>query len=511
MSKTLDAIRYCLDTLGVTPKELFSLIESSNGYDGPEYSRWLANEVIKIAESEDILYSQLLAKWFNIIQNIIDEYSDSSIKSCYDLKIKEFIKNKYVYTIGFSDDNGFGTPIDEIDWNTGVDLPFNPNFINSLPNELSSALHNDEGVTILVKFNPKASFKKNSDIAIDAKMNGISLKSFDSMLMYRMCSFIRALDDEAYNFKFVFITDTKFLYNADNVDIIKYFLSYFDYEGFVVNSKDLYEGSFTSEEYAICACKMYNDGKSKNGFLLEKYSDLDGDIVSDGILRRYSKGSNMLETLMSNNVYSDKVPCISRDNKVIGTTVGNKKANGYLCKGVVDRNAIVSNFPIKDTEYVDINDKNLLNIIAYYGVIMSMSGMGMFSDISDIIDGHPDFIILASNCIPLFLFDVNSMFCEIGDVTNKNGKVLHLYNNFGINSDLVQSLLERFSIYFSFEAKELMSVCNDILKSYSGDYIGLTFNDIRSSLNNTDLNKNYILAMSRCKEFVKSLYSSMEV
>ena len=48
MNKVKDAIRYGIETLGVTPEMMFNLIESSNGYAGEDYSRWLANEIINI-------------------------------------------------------------------------------------------------------------------------------------------------------------------------------------------------------------------------------------------------------------------------------------------------------------------------------------------------------------------------------------------------------------------------------------------------------------------------------
>ena len=75
-----EAIRYGIETLGVSPDEMFSLIESSNGYEGDDYKRWLASEIIKLVENSGMGYSQLLIKKFNIIQELMDEYSDSSIK-----------------------------------------------------------------------------------------------------------------------------------------------------------------------------------------------------------------------------------------------------------------------------------------------------------------------------------------------------------------------------------------------------------------------------------------------
>ena len=40
MKKCLSAVRYGLETLGVSSDKLFHLIETSRGYDGEDYDRW---------------------------------------------------------------------------------------------------------------------------------------------------------------------------------------------------------------------------------------------------------------------------------------------------------------------------------------------------------------------------------------------------------------------------------------------------------------------------------------
>lgn len=514
MKNTMDAIKYGLETLDVTSKELFSLIESSNGYDGDDYKRWLANEIIKIAEKDDVGYSQLLAKWFNIIQNIVDEYSDDSLKESYKNKILSMIQNNFVYTIGISDNNTFGSSVDDIDWGSGVDLPYNYNFIETLPDEMQSAIENDEGITFFVKFNNKSQFKKNADLVIDARQNGVSIKNFDAMLMYRMCTIVRALDDSCDNFKFVFIADTKFLYDKENEEIIKYFLSFFKYEGFVVSSKDLYEGSFTSEEYAICECTIrYMSDEKPNGFTLMRGIDKNGEIVLQGKAKRYSEGSDMLSVLYNKYSieYNDNVPMIDRDFNVVKIGKGLKGAYGYMCKGNTDRSVILTSYPIVDTKYIAITEDNLYDITAYYGVTQSMDNAGMFSGIKEIISGHPDYMNLVSNCVPIFLFDINSKFCDMGILTTKSGKEVRLTNKFDISSsDIVKQLLDKSSVYFSYEAKELMGICKGFIDYFiencGEDMTGKTFDEIRKEANNDNLNREYLNALSRCKDYVSSLY-----
>ena len=67
MKKTKSAVKYGMETLKLSPDELFKLIESSQGYDGSDYARWLAGKIISVAEEDGVQFSQLLVKKFNII------------------------------------------------------------------------------------------------------------------------------------------------------------------------------------------------------------------------------------------------------------------------------------------------------------------------------------------------------------------------------------------------------------------------------------------------------------
>lgn len=494
MKNTIDAIKYGLETLNVTTKEMFNLIESSKGYDGDDYKRWLANEIIKIAEKDDIGYSQLLAKWFNLVQSIIEEYSDDSIKKSFEDKIEEYISNDIVYSVGMSSEKDYGVKGDDIDWGSKVDLPFNYDFIEGLPDDLRDGLLENKGVTIFLKINSKSTFKKSSDIVTDAKINGISIKNYESMMFYRMCTLMRALDELGTKFKFVFIADTKVLYDNENADIIKYLLSFFNYEGFVVNSKDLYEGSYTSEEYAIVKCTlrgMYDE--VQDGFLLRRAEEVDGKFTFVGREKRYSQGEDMFGSLAAYKLGGDEEEDI-------------KHSLGYLCKGIKDRTAYLSTLPVEGVKCVQITKKNLNKVVSYFGVSQAMVNSGISSDITDIIDGHPDFKVLVNNCIPLFLFDVNSKFCQVSD-SRKNP-----YDLF--ESNFVKNLLDKGSVYFSFESKEFVSVCKNILTCYNLKHgeeskIGKSFNDMRVVCENEDLNKAYFNSLSRCKEFISSLYKKM--
>lgn len=524
MKNTIDAIKYGLETLDVSPKELFKLIESSKDYEGSDYKRWLSREIIALAENDGIGYSQLLAKWFNLIQNIIDEYADGSVKEFFANYIKNLCLGN-VYTVGIeSDEDGsniFGKSADEEDWVSKVDMPYNYDFLDTLSEDMSTSIKEDNPITIIYRGNPKASFKKNCDLVVDSKISGIPVRNYDALFLYRMCTIVRALGDGCANLRFIFITDTKFLYSKDNEEIIKYLLTFFKYEetSCVVNTKDLYEGSFTSEDYAVCMFSVRGESDSyQDGIVLKTMEMVDGEYSQSNKVKRYSVGKDMLEALYekyNETDYTDNVPLLNRSmDSVVRATKGIKTALGYMCKGNTDRSVFLSCYPVENTRYIAITKDNLYELIAYYGVTQSMDNAGMFLGINEIIDGHPDYMNLVCNCIPIFLFDVNSKFCSIGSVVLPNGKSAVLQNRFDVvSSKVVTKLLDVGSVYFSYEAKELIQVCKGLLdyfkENFGEDLTGRTFEEIRKEASNENLNRAYLNALSSCKEFVSSAYRQM--
>ena len=100
MKYTREAIRYGIETLGVTPDELFSLIESSEGYDGDDYRRWLAARIIEVAERDGVGFTQLLVKKFAITQSLAEEYSDDGIKEEWLEYFNSVFSNFNVFSVG---------------------------------------------------------------------------------------------------------------------------------------------------------------------------------------------------------------------------------------------------------------------------------------------------------------------------------------------------------------------------------------------------------------------------
>lgn len=511
MKHTKDAIRYGIETLNITPKNLLSLIESSKDYDGDDYNRWLAAQIIKIAEKDNVGYTLLMAKWFNIIQSMSEEYSDDNIKEEWVQFIKSWLGTGLVGSLGIENTEEFGSQdLSDIDWYKGLDIKWNPDFVDgSLPEEYSDALKTNKPITLLVKFDSKSSFGESSDLSVSAKSAGISCKGAGALILYRMCSIVQALEDGVENFKFVFFTNTDFLYNKENEELLKYFLSFFNYKGYVLNSKELYKGSYTSEEYAICCCTPRKfDSPIQNGFVLPSGKSENGTISFSEESKRYSAGGDIVKSLEVKVCADDlvTVPTINKNMEVVGEILM-PKSLGYACALNTDRSFSLYTLPLDGSKILPIMRENLMSFIAYYGVTKSLQSLGMYSNIPDLITGHPEYLNILYNSLPIFLFDIDTKFCDIPRQSGDKVK-----NSFGIaTSKLVDSLLDKGSVYFSFEAKELINICKgfiDFFEERGEDMSCKTFDQIRKEADNASLNDMYIRSLANCKEYVASLYRS---
>lgn len=505
MQKTKEAIKYGLSTMGVTPKELFALIESSNGYTGEDNNRWLTAQIIKIAEKDGVGYSQLLAKWFNIISSIEEESSDMTFKDMWVDHIKKMTCGSAVYTVGMGEENDFGIPLDDVDWFDGVDITWNTWFTDEkLPTEVSEALHGRDKVTFIINLDTKLQIKKGSSLVQDAKSNGVICANPGSLLMYRMCNMLSAMD-YAENFRVILVADTSFLLDKENTGVIRYFLNHFSYDGFVINSKDLYNSAFTSEDFAIMSCET-RFGEVQSGIVLPKVS---GDSIGS-VCKRYSAGGNMQKKIFREDIFDKTyaVLSINQDlelgNPVEGMVDGYTDALGYICKADNSRVPILTTLPVYGTKYAPITKENLGEVIVYYGVTEALHVAGLPCNIPEVLSGHPEYDALVSNCVPVFLFGLGSNFRDYGG---------GLVNHFDIEgSDLVKKMLDRASQHFGYETKELVEVCKgflDYIEKSGESMVGKTFAEIRAEADNENLNKAYIETLNRCLGYICTQYRRM--
>lgn len=477
MQRVKDAIRYGVETLSVSPDRLFSLIESSRDYSGDDYPRWLANQIIKISENEGVGFSQLLVKKFDIIRDLIEEVEDeSSIKE----ECVSFIKNligleKRVFSINMEE---VGENLDGIDWFSGIDYGLGArDFISKLPESLVESAQESKELNLCCRLTNAKSSQK-CDLFLDAKARGISCKSEGALYLYRACMLADVLGLQGSQVTLLFTADVDFFFHSENKEILNYFLECFTINGIVVSNSDFLVNSFISGKKAICMCRsrvVDVNGlipEMQNGISLEE-GFLEGNEFKPESTKCYLAGSeSMLKSIHKQEESQFGFLCINSLGSVI--QLSSKQEEGMSC--------------------IPIGNKNLGNIIVYFGVVKSLEQFGMSRDIPTIADGHPKFEELLYNCLPLFLFDSDSKL-TMKDILEQG-----------------RLMAEHGEVFFSFEAKELFTICNDYLNHLKGlgeDIDGLCFKEISGKFYDDDLNEMYMQSLVRLKDQICSLYRSI--
>lgn len=495
MKKTKSAVKYGMETLKLSPDELFKIIESSQGYDGGDYARWLAGKIIEVAEADGVQFSQLLVKKFNIINEILEEVSGSQEISEDFLDIFKGALNKDLYSVNLE---GPGETLD-VDWYNGLDLDSENSFfvMEKLPLDLKGKILENEKFSILFRLSLDSADKK-SDLYSDAKGQGLVLASKGAMLLYRLCSLASNFDIS--NAKFGILVPIKFLYDSENEAIIEYVLSHFKIsEGYSIKSVEMSINALNSGDTAFITLETRkNENDNQDGVVLTSIT-LDEEELSGFAeleTKRYSKSNqSMLNKISDESVALEDDVMMQSLGKESTMGKGLKNAYGYLN---VNGSISLSTLPEEGKKNIAITKKNIRDIIAYYGVTTSRElDWGYSSDIPCLIDGRVGYEELLYNCLPLFLFDYNSDFKNTGGTENK----------LTIESPIIQDLLDVGMPYFSFEAKELFNTCKDYIE-FSKNNMGVTrksFHELRTMSDNSDFNNFYESKVVNLKEYINSL------
>lgn len=470
MVRAKEAIRYGVETLGISAEKMFSLIESSNGYDGDDYQRWLADKIIKIAESDGVGYSQLLIKKFSIISSLMEEYATGDLKESFlgYLKGKYLTEDNKVFTLGidwFNTDN-----LDEIDLFNGIDFDFENSFFfkECMPVGLQERFFNGEKVTMFCRLSSNQA-DKNSELYKEAKQQGILCKTEGSLLLYRLCRVLTAFEDDYKSLTFTFISDSEFLSNADNQDAIKYFLKYFKYSGFYVNACDMYEKSYIQGRYCIVDCvpALITD-EIQDGFVLPEFN-------TSGNELRFSNSEVDMYQILSKMETGLR---LANPNSVLGYLSLDKGSLQLGTSGVIP---------------IELNTQSYQEAITYYVLFKSLKGFGVSSAITGLVTGSSTFTELFYNCLPVFMLD-----------TSSNLNYFNLKEKLG-------NLLEQGEVYYSFEAKNLLEIAKAIegivLKDNSNNDITTFAELLEIAVQlNKDLYNQFLTAYERLKDYVSMLY-----
>lgn len=496
MKNTKDAIKYGIETLNVSPDEMFNLIESSKGYDGEDYNRWLANEIIKIAEKDGVGFSQLLVKKFNIIQDMMDT-SDLTIKEQW---LNHF-KVDNLWSVDFPE---LGIPLEDVDWFNGVDYDSENSFFlqEELP-ELYERLQNNEEINILATLSDSAT-KKSNELYSEANARGVTCKYNGSLFLYRMCQIVEAFD-VTDNFSLRLFLDIDFLLDRENDKIWSHFLNYFNCESIIISSSELYEGAFGDKEFAYIVCKPRVNEEIQDCILAGKCEGLDNKDK-----RRYTRSNINLIDYLKNDIREPK--CRYPKETLTGlsedTVLNAVDALGFLSISS-SRGAWLSSYPLGDTdESIPIFKYNLEEVIVYYAVSTALKAFGINDSIKMPLTGDKKYRKLVGNCIPLFLYGINSRFRGYS-LENKTE-----VSSFDLErSDLVQELLSQGEIYYSFEAKELIDLCKGysefLVKDCNESVSCKCFDDLRHEAGYSEFDSLYLSKVLNLCDYIKGLYREM--
>lgn len=495
MKKAKSAVKYGMETLKLSPDELFKLIESSQGYDGEDYSRWLAGKIIEVAEADGVQFSQLLVKKFNIINEILEEVSENQEISEEFVDIFKSLLNRKLYSV---DIDGIGEPLD-VDWYSGLDLDSENSFfvMEKLPVELRDKILDNEEFSVLFRLSLDSADKK-SDLYTDAKGQGLVLGSKGAMLLYRLCSLASNFD--LSNAKFGVLVPVKFLYDKDNKDIIEYMLNFFNVtEGYSIKSVEMSLNSLNAGSMAFMTLEVRNSVEDEqDGIVLTSITLDDSELSGFSELdsKRYSRSSkSMIDKIADESVVLEDEVMVQSLGEIVGTGKGYEDALGYLNVG---SNISLSTLPEEGKRNIAITEDNIHDVIAFYGVSVAREvDWGYSSDIPCLIDGGVGYEELLYNCLPLFLFDYNVDFGDIGEYENKLDVT---------NSKVLDDLLDIGLPYFSFEAKELFNTCKDYIEFSKNNGIeGKSFQELRAISNSSDFNSYYESKLVNLKEYINSI------
>ena len=339
-------------------------------------------------------------------------------------------------------------------------------------------------------------------------------------MLYRLCNLYDAFNP--YESKFALLCSTSFLYSEENKGIINHFLSRFRVDGNVFNdfSKNIY--SRRDFAFLICSPLSNNDMVQDTIELSRAYILEDGSMEEKGKPISYTfSNESFLGILKSKykDLMTDKVLGENENGVIEGNlevlVKGNKNALGYLNYG--DKVFLTSNpyvYHDGNVKCIPITRSNLLEIVAYYGVLKSRQCCSVSSSINFLVEGNPKYKEVVFNCLPLFLFDVDSRFRDYGTV-KFNGEVVRMQNYFNpLKSDILKPVLEKAELNYTFEAKEVYYKCisclDYVVEKQPEFLVGSSFNELRKGINDTQIVEGYMAKLDDLKHYINSISKEIE-
>lgn len=475
MKKTVQAVKYALDTLHISPDSLFKLIETSQGYVGEDYNRWLAEKIIKTADSEGIPFTELLVKKLKILAEIMSN-SEEGISQLVDDFISERLSGvETVYDFSGLGYSGTTDSQEDFDWFNGIN-----------PMEEDILVNNTDNSAYVGFLDSKGAGK--SEVTLTGRSMGYSMDSKGGAMLLRFILMDEAL--EPTNNTYIFISDAAFF--KENSSITKAFMNQFDLvEAVYLNKLDTMPSSFASGLDLITVWKTYSSDR-------ESVSSISAtDLLKGGNPKLFYADSEELEIdYLGFSDLVDEVSEMDFELELSDDTYDISKSDfhAYLSVNGTQR---VADYPITGSELVyGITEENLRSIIVYFAGSKSLEGTwGYGRGLKRVCDGLEGYSSLVANCLPIFLYSPDSLFANIEEKSN-----------FDYSSEFVAKLYEEYSPYMSFESKVLWDLAQEYSKAMTNGTEGLegySFFQIRKGLMDDRFEKVYQEKYESVKSYVK--------
>lgn len=482
MKKVYEAVKYGIETLKISPDDFFKCIESSEGYDGDDYKRWLSSKIIDIASEDGVGFSQLLVKKFNIIQEI-SQSVETNLNEDFVNHFLNIINSDKIYVDGFKDDLPNSVSLKDVDFTKGIDLDiFNSFFVNEelakVDEDLATSIKENKQVDFLFKLD-QVPIPKKSELVLDAKEMGIQITTKDSAQVYRIARMVDRLELE--NINLYVLAPTRFLYSEENNKLWKYVLSFMHLDkekSAVIKGIDITSNGFLGD-IVFLHLTSTQPSKSSLGIALKR-------LCKDG--EEFKKVGKELQYTES------KVKGISYLNAL------SKKLDVYDYSLVIDKSLGIS---IQKSENVSVENSSvvvpiakgrLLDYIVYYGVYVSLNSTytstPVVNRLNRFLTGKPGYLELAFNCIPIFLYNFTSDF--VYDENEEIGKEF-------------LDLLDRGAPYFIVESKDLFDLCNGFVEACKKDGNEGSFQYLRKVVESKELNSYYENMLLTLRENIISM------
>lgn len=467
MKKTVQAVKYALSALKVSPTYLFQLLESSKDYEGDNYERWLANEIIKIADSEGIPFTELLVKKLNILSALSKDADKGLSEDLLSFLNPYHIKENLFDFSGL----GFGEDISDFDYTSGYSI-----------HESTLGEYNSPNTFYLAHLDSATIGKK--EVVHEASSWDLPIRTYGGALLFRLCLMSGYSSSKGNNY--VFICDEDFF--KKEPEITEHFTKHFELkEAYYLNKNEAIPSSFANGLSVVTVWGSLEDA--------DNY-EFDGIISATNFFTRENskiffatKDKLMSKYLSSSGIgkYSS-VPFVSDALLDTDSTVNIKLAKyGYVS---VNGNQKVHNFPILGASFfISIDDSNLEDVITYFACSQALEGTwGYGNGLGVLLNGLSNYESLVANCLPIFLLSPRN---------------LYLTGYYSLNSEFVAGLYDKYAPFMSYESKVLWDLANKFFNQMKGtleDDNEYSFYELKNIINNEKFNlalqKNMEVAMN---------------